>query len=712
MESNHQCKEHDCHMGCGCYNPAVHMIDKNSKKVHKDLKPLPPIFPKDNNSLITERHETVCEGIIFYGGIIRPIMFEGQLDAKRTVEAMAIENGVIKNLGEFSNLSAMYPEFKKVNIGGKTILPGMIEPHCHIIPSSILLESGFWIDLSPFADQSLLPSSEYKVDKAIEKLKSGIETLEQNSDYNDFWLLAQGLDTSLLEDWINYDNPSKNILNLVDNSELDKVSTTRPVMVISASLHTLYVNSIALEVIWEKQNEESLNNNPQAKEFIKKYPSSDIYKNNKGILQEIEQMAPALESLPDIQNLSIQQTLSSTENNSIRSFFKTSRSRGVTMVYDAGMTAPWAENYLKYKSNTVQSGMEWGIRIGMAYAYNDSLLRADAEKQVLDFTQQKFKFPTKETINAYWGSVKLVGDGSNQGLTGYQSQPYSCPTFPPEVEPYFGIFNFKDDASSQHTIPNNQAPDYFKNLVTKISLNGWPLMIHANGNQTVKYTLQAFQQAYKAFQELNQYTAEKYSELRHRIEHCSLLDSDDIEVIKKLRLNPSYLIGHVGYWGYVFSSYIFNREIPSATKDQNIIKVNELDLCKSTSNENCPRPITLHSDCAVSPIGPLRNMEQAYTRFMESDYTNRKILNASEKLNASQALEVITYNAAWQCHAEQLVGSLEVGKLSDFVILEQDPLGNAFDTPEKAYQKLRYIKVKETWVGKNRFDYTIASPNN
>ena len=52
----------------------------------------------------------------------------------------------------------------------------------------------------------------------------------------------------------------------------------------------------------------------------------------------------------------------------------------------------------------------------------------------------------------------------------------------------------------------------------------------------------------------------------------------------------------------------------------------------------------------------------------------------------------MTIDAAWQCHSDHEVGSLEVGKFADFVALDQDPLTIA---PEG----LGSIEVLQTWVG-------------
>ena len=67
-------------------------------------------------------------------------------------------------------------------------------------------------------------------------------------------------------------------------------------------------------------------------------------------------------------------------------------------------------------------------------------------------------------------SVKLVSDGSNQGLTGYQNKAYLCE--PPNNNEYFN-FPYK-------STPDEVTP-LFKQIVKTIEDKGWPLIIHANG---------------------------------------------------------------------------------------------------------------------------------------------------------------------------------------------------------------------------------------
>ncbi|UGA37348.1 amidohydrolase family protein [Chromobacterium haemolyticum] len=53
----------------------------------------------------------------------------------------------------------------------------------------------------------------------------------------------------------------------------------------------------------------------------------------------------------------------------------------------------------------------------------------------------------------------------------------------------------------------------------------------------------------------------------------------------------------------------------------------------------------------------------------------------------------MTLDAAWQCHMDHIVGSLEPGKLADMVILQKDPLD-----PSVPAGSLRDIPIHQTWL--------------
>jgi predicted amidohydrolase YtcJ len=63
------------------------------------------------------------------------------------------------------------------------------------------------------------------------------------------------------------------------------------------------------------------------------------------------------------------------------------------------------------------------------------------------------------------------------------------------------------------------------------------------------------------------------------------------------------------------------------------------------------------------------NISVAVTRTAPSG----RVLAPWERLTVTQAIRAQTIDAAWQLFADDVVGSLEVGKYADIVVLSADP---------------------------------------
>ena len=72
---------------------------------------------------------------------------------------------------------------------------------------------------------------------------------------------------------------------------------------------------------------------------------------------------------------------------------------------------------------------------------------------------------------------------------------------------------------------------------------------------------------------------------------------------------------------------------------------------------------------------PLFQVEAATTFKVPSDEgKSKKFPTTVEPMSVEQAIRAITIDAAWQLRMDHIVGSLEVGKLADIVVLESNPL--------------------------------------
>jgi predicted amidohydrolase YtcJ len=75
---------------------------------------------------------------------------------------------------------------------------------------------------------------------------------------------------------------------------------------------------------------------------------------------------------------------------------------------------------------------------------------------------------------------------------------------------------------------------------------------------------------------------------------------------------------------------------------------------------------------------------------VEQKYRGR--LSADRGLTVKDVLQAITMNSSYELHQDDRTGSLECGKLADFIILDR----NILQTP---YEDIAHVKVLETVVG-------------
>jgi predicted amidohydrolase YtcJ len=653
MEHNHS--DHDC-IHCGCHSPILKMFGEDfitsnlppmlaDKIVHNGKqKGIIHFWNGNIRPLITGSEEVVCQSMLVKGD---KVLFTGSADE---INEYILKESITVNAKD------------KIDLGGRTMLPGFVESHAHLVPSAIF---GDWVDLGGIDPETQsFNEGSYNPETVIAKIKTAAAV--ENKFDKDNWFLGSGLDPALMP--FVYEGSKLKLQDITFKTFKD---FDFPILIMAASLHTVYVNEVALELIYKNENLK-LND---------KYPNFEDFKSKtNGKLQESTQQLWGLKTIPIKQK--IEMVIALPKN--INRVLNTATERGFTFLYDAGVDI--SQNIIL---RLILPFLPRNVRLGAAHA---CLSMKDVNK--LENNNGLKNTGYKEDESLYFASVKLVSDGSNQGLTGCQSQRYNSETLTP-----YGIFNFG-------------TPEFLQMIYTIIS-KGWPLMIHANGDTAVKLTIENFTYAIDSIindinlgKELifndrpeDKITIEHLRNLRHRIEHCSFISSiAQFDTMKTYGISPSFTIGHMAYWGNAFKNMIFGEE-----------KANKLILAKSALNKGLK--ISLHSDYTVSPLGPLRMMEQSITRIMEKTPNNAEnvvretedkiVLNGEQRISPMEALKAVTIDAAWSCNVDQWVGSLEPGKFADFVILEKDPL----NMPDgKIYMNMRNIPVLETWKGGKRID--------
>ena len=91
--------------------------------------------------------------------------------------------------------------------------------------------------------------------------------------------------------------------------------------------------------------------------------------------------------------------------------------------------------------------------------------------------------------------------------------------------------------------------------------------------------------------------------------------------------------------------------------------------------------VAAHSDHPCSPFPPLMAIHALVNRKTKAG----KEIGKSQKITVLEALKLYTINAAYHSFDENLLGSIELNKLADFTVLEEDilsvPLERIKDIP-------------------------------
>ncbi|MGK0460089.1 MAG: putative amidohydrolase YtcJ [Candidatus Azotimanducaceae bacterium] len=516
-------------------------------------------------------------------------------------DAMAIADGKIVATGDAKILTEQFDDAEVVDCAGRTILPGFIEPHMHFLPIATI---GQFADVGPFRFS--------KIDEALAHLKSLLVDLAE-----DEWLVGRQFDPSLQEG-----------ADILTRHMLDTVSTTRAILVYNASLHFAYCNTKALELAGVNQDSPDGSGSSFGRD-------SDGVPN--GVLQGSFAMGQVAKHNP------AQASYDLTE--ACLQVCHRANAVGVTTFCDQATGVSRGVQELDLYRALGESGrMTARLRYSLSYALQEKWDRTDAR-------------PGDGNEMVRLTAWKIVADGSNQGFSGLQREPY---------------LNSEDRGIAY------VEPEALIEMVKDRAGQGWPLAIHANGDQAIDHVLDA----YEAANEAGLLTHGPY-----RIEHCSILHDEQIQRIKKLGLSPSFLIGHVYYWGKAMRDNVFGAK-----------KAALLDRTRAC--EEAGIRWTLHSDEPVTEMGPLRCIQNAVTRDMWKEEGSK--LAPEEAVDVQSAIRAMTIDAAWQCHSDHEVGSLEAGKLADFVILADDP----HTCPQN---EISEIPVLETWMGGRQVYYKSAS---
>jgi predicted amidohydrolase YtcJ len=299
---------------------------------------------------------------------------------------------------------------------------------------------------------------------------------------------------------------------------------------------------------------------------------------------------------------------------------------------DEGRSIPAVANILRTVAN------EGGFKIDVV-TYPDVLVDRDFIRQNV----------AQEYTNRFRvGGAKLTIDGSPQGFTAWRDRPYYALVgkYPPGYRGY-------PAATEEQVI---SAVDWaYENKIQ--------ILTHANGEAASDLLIAAIAAAT---------SKHRAADRRAVLIHGQFLREDQLDAFNRLAVLPSLFPMHTFYWG----DWHRDHTVGPALADN----ISPTGWCVQRGMK-----FTSHHDAPVAFPNSMRVLDATVTRRSRSG----DILGPDQRVDVMTALKAMTIWPAWQHFEEKSKGSIQTGKLADFVILDQDP--TAID-PEALDQ----IKVVET----------------
>lgn len=228
------------------------------------------------------------------------------------------------------------------------------------------------------------------------------------------------------------------------------------------------------------------------------------------------------------------------------------------------------------------------------------------------------------------GPRKLFSDGAFQLQTAYLREDYAKPISAehPRGMPYASAVELNAQVRKLHDM-------------------GFQIHCHCNGDAGSDLFLDAVESALEATPRADH---------RHTIIHGQVLHDDQIARMARLGVTVSFFSAHIHFWG--------DRHFDTFLGPERAARIS----AAGSALRHGVR-FTLHNDASVTPTRPIHLAHCAVNRVTATGI----LLDNKQKISVLDAIRAQTIDAAWQVFQESKRGSIELGKIADFVVLDQDP---------------------------------------
>jgi len=518
-----------------------------------------------------------------------------------THEAFAVKGDKFLAVGSNAEIRALAgPKSQLVDLGGHTVIPGLIDGHNHQYRAASLLLRG--VDMS-------------RVHSLAEMLSS---LKEASAD------TAPGQTVFTNADWNVQAFPEK---RAPTRQELDDVSNGHP-LIIQTTRGQAYLNSLALKALGITRD---------TKTFVGWPVPKDSSGEPTGSLS-----APVGPTLPQsLQEATSRLIPPPTDDEKKQLILKEQALQNALGI--TGVREVWLAPDVMRTYQELELEHKLTIRVSMGVTAFGSTPPADLEK-----TLQTWGVGTE--FGDHWLRLDDVGelqvDGSVENA--FLREPFADPP-----GNYYGA------------LIATETPENLRQLISIVDRYNWRPSTHIWGDKALDVTMDAYEAAEKEQGSIH--------EKRWTVEHAVLIHGDQMDrlarmgVLVSVQAQPYYQAKTMlQSWGEARA----NEAVPVRELLDHKLRVGS------------------GSDWPSLPQNPFVNIYFYVTRNTQGGGQ----LGVSQKVSRKEALQMATINNAYMTFEEDVKGSIEPGKLADFLILSQDVL----TAPE---EQIPTIHPLATYVG-------------
>ncbi|MEZ0360042.1 amidohydrolase [Mycobacterium sp. SA01] len=397
--------------------------------------------------------------------------------------------------------------------------------------------------------------------------------------------------------------------------ELDRVLPDRPGFFFAIDGHSMWANSKALQIAGVGRD--TPDPIPGFSYYVR-----DEHGDPTGYLLEVDAVLSLVNAVDPISPHSMQTLL--------ETWLPKASAAGITSVFDAGVP-PIGEDQGAVIALYTDLERRGGLPFRVVASY--SVKAPPVDDAVAKLTDIRNRVST-ELVTV--GAVKIIGDGTQGGYTAWLIEPYAD----------------KPDSIGGSPFTEEQ----WRQLIREVDAAGFDVHVHACGEHTARTALDSIEAAI---------AVNPSRDRRHTIAHLVYVQDPDSQRFGKLGVTGQFSAN----WMSADPDTMQNMAARYGQPRQELF-YRVQDILRSGGR------VSLGTDWPAagyfSTYKPLDSIQIGVTRQLIGQPDAPVLAPADQKLTVAEAVHANTMGAAYQIRLDDKVGSVEVGKRADLIVLDSN----------------------------------------